>query len=167
MRLVPNLLPAILITLIAQFSCYADTRPQIIGTSAPVFLLPDSNGKLHSLKRWNNKLIIVNFWATWCAPCKKEIPLFNDIQREFDDEIQFVGIAIDNAKDVKIFNKNIPLNYPNLIGGLDAIELVQQYGNKTGTLPYTVFINRTGKILMTASGKVTRRFLQRTIEKLL
>jgi len=154
-------------TVTAQFNCYAETRPQIIGKTAPLFVLPDTNGKQHSLKQWRDKLIIVNFWATWCAPCKKEIPLFNDIQKEFEDDIQFIGIAIDNANDVKIFNQRIPFNYPNLIGGLDAIELVQQYGNKAGTLPYTVFINRSGKIQMIASGKITRSFLHRTIEKLL
>lgn len=142
----------------------AEPNNHLIGSKAPAFVLPDLNGHQYSLSQWKNKFIVLNFWATWCAPCKKEIPLFNEIQEDFSEDIQFIGIAIDNARDVKKFTQLIPINYPNLIGGLNATKLIVEYGNRSGSLPYTVFIDRSGKIASAASGKITKSFLLKQIK---
>jgi len=157
--------PLSIILLTSPVSSHAASDNSLIGNKPPAFSLPDVNGRHHNLSEWRNKFIILNFWATWCAPCKKEIPLFNEFQEAYSDEIQFIGIAIDNAKDVSKFTKIIPINYPNLIGGLESTGLVREYGNKAGTLPYTIFITKHGKIISIASGEITRRFLEKILEK--
>ena len=155
----------LLISLIFSTPSIAAERNNLIGSKPPEFLLPDLNGRQHSLSQWTNRFIVLNFWATWCAPCKKEIPLFNEIQDDFSEDVQFIGIAIDNARDVKKFTQLIPINYPNLIGGINASKLIVEYGNKSGSLPYTVFIDRSGKIVTTATGKITKRFLLKVLLK--
>jgi len=145
----------------------ADSRKTIIGKTAPSFVLPNIKGQQKKLSDWKNRFIVLNFWATWCTPCKKEIPLFNEFQNSFSDDVQFIGIAIDNKKDVEKFSQLIPLNYPNLLGGLNASQLIMTYGNNAGVLPYTVFINRSGKIVTVASGEINKKFLLETLEKYL
>ena len=138
----------------------------VIGKSAENFNFPDLNNKMHSLNGLNNKFIIINFWATWCVPCRKEIPLLNSIYTNHkSDGIEVIGIAIDNSGAVKKFVNMIPINYLNLIGGTQASETILSYGNISGVLPYTVFINRQNKIVVVAKGELTKSFLLRTIKK--
>jgi len=135
-------------------------------TENPTFVLPDVTDKLQSSKQWQGKLQVLNFWATWCTPCKDEIPLFNQLQQKYkSDDVIFIGIAIDNKKAVEIFNNSIPIEYPNLIGGDNGIKLVMQYGNTQGVLPYTVIIDRDNKIAAIAKGRLTESKLTRLIEK--
>jgi thiol-disulfide isomerase/thioredoxin len=90
---------------------------------------------------------VVNFWATWCIPCRDEMPEFVKAQREFGERgVQFVGIAVDDVAKVRDFAAELGLNYPALIGGYGAIELSKSLGNRVGALPYTVFIDRAGRI---------------------
>ncbi len=158
-----------LIALLFTYStyCVAGSQTSILGNNLPGFTLSDVNGKPHSSSQWKNKIIVINFWATWCTPCQKEIPLFNKFQNEFADEVQFVGIALDNIKSVRKFNLKIPIEYVNLIAEKDSVQLIQQLGNKSGVLPYTVFVNKAGKIFQAASGKLTHEFLLNTLEKAL
>lgn len=146
----------------------SDIQKNLLGKPLPDFVLPDINNKQQSSKQWRNKLLIINFWATWCTPCRKEIPIFNQFQTEFaDDGIQFIGIAIDNAKAVRKFIQTIPVDYINLIGGNEAITLAVELGNITGSLPFTVIADDQGKIRSILSGKLTEKYLRKTIEKLL
>ena len=97
------------------------------GASAATLLaltLPDVAGKEEPLGQWRGKLLIVNFWATWCEPCREEMPEFVRVQREFGSKgLQFVGIAVDETDKVRRFAGEIGLNYPALIGGFGAMEL--------------------------------------------
>lgn len=139
-----------------------------LGTKRPEFSLPDISGKTRSTREWNGKVLIINFWASWCSPCRKEIPIFNKLQAEYgEDEIQFIGIAIDQRNAVKKFVDNTPIYYPNLIGNTTAVKLAKSYGNLTGSLPYSVFINRQGTISSIASGGLNEQYIRKTIEKLL
>src|SRR5438876_4592007 len=93
--------------------------------------LPDTQGVPQRLNQWRGKVLVVNFWATWCEPCREEMPEFVRAQTEFGASgLQFVGIAVDQADKVDKFAKDIGLNYPTLIGGYGAVELSKTLGNR-------------------------------------
>ena len=122
--------------------CAAPTRRWFLASR-----LPDTTGSQQSIAQWKGKVLVVNFWATWCVPCRDEMPEFVKAQREFGDRgVQFVGIAVDDVAKVRDFAAELGLNYPALIGGYGAIELSKSLGNRVGALPYTVFIDRAGRI---------------------
>ena len=138
-------------------------KRHIIGKPSPDFSLPDINDQTLSLKQWRGKVIVLNFWATWCLPCLKEIPLLNKFQKHYAiDGLQIVGIAIDNKIAIKKFIKKTPIHYPNLIGN---VQVTLKFGNQAGLLPYTVIINQQGNVVEVASGMLTEKYLQRVIEK--
>lgn len=112
------------------------------------FSLPDMQGKMHSLSGWRNKVVVLNFWATWCPPCREEIPEFVKLQNTYSKAgIQVIGVAVDNLEDVKEFYQAEGMNYPVLIGEQDAINIMAEFGETTGSLPYTVVLNTDGKIV--------------------
>ena len=109
--------------------------------------LPDLQGRPQALDQWRGKVLVLNFWATWCAPCREEIPVLVKLQNKYEAQgLQFVGIAIDQAEKVRPYAAEMGMNFPILIGSLDAIELTRTLGNKAGVLPFTVFVARDGEI---------------------
>jgi len=117
--------------------------------------LPDAAGTAQTLGQWRGKLLVVNFWATWCAPCREEMPMFVKAQGEHGSRgLQFVGIAVDDAEKVRQFASEIGVNYPTLIGGYGAMELSKSLGNSLMALPFTVVVDRSGKIVMRQLGPV-------------
>jgi len=153
---------ALLVTsLIASFSYYkyrqylltkeehATSPHNLIGQYRPGFVLPDMDGKPHNIDEWNNRVLVINFWAAWCKPCRHEIPLFTQLQKTYKNlGLQFIGIAIDDKSAVNDFISELgmPINYPMLIGGDDAIAIAKQYGNEFGVLPYSIIVDRNGHI---------------------
>jgi len=132
------------------------------------FTLPDLNGVKHNITEWQGNVIILNFWATWCPPCQKETPLFVDLQEEYGKRgVQFIGVAIDDPQKVVDFTDTYGVNYPMLVGAEDAISIAKQYGNRFGSLPYTVVINRQGKISYIQNGELKRDIAEKTINTLL
>jgi thiol-disulfide isomerase/thioredoxin len=130
--------------------------------------LPDTAGQEQALGQWKGKVLIVNFWATWCAPCREEMPEFVKLQKEMGDRgVQFVGIAVDDPAKVKQFAAELNLNYPALIGGYGAIELSKSLGNKVGALPFTLVLDRTGRISRTQLGPIKTADLRVIIGQLL
>jgi thiol-disulfide isomerase/thioredoxin len=128
--------------------------------------LPDLAGQQQSLAQWKGKLLIVNFWATWCAPCREEMPEFVRAQKEFGGKgLQFVGIAADEADKVRQFAGDIGLNYPALIGGYGAMELSRTLGNGLMALPFTIIVGRDGAIIHTQLGPLKSDQLRLMIEK--
>lgn len=116
----------------------------------------DLDGSPQTLSAYRDRILVVNYWATWCPPCREEIPMFVRLQREFAAKnVQFVGIAIDQADKVRQFANEIPINYPLLIGGMDALDLSRQAGNKAGVLPYTLVIGRGGAVVDNLVGGLT------------
>ncbi len=132
------------------------------------FTLPDLEGKKRSLHEWRGKVIVLNFWATWCPPCREEIPLFISLQKKHPaDDLQVIGVAIDNLTAVMVYRQSVRFNYPILIGEDHAMPLVAQYGNRMGSLPYTVIIDRSGSIAVRKLGVFNQTELESLIEPLL
>lgn len=130
--------------------------------------LPDIQGHNQTVSQWLGKVIVVNFWATWCIPCQEEIPEFIETQEKFHDQgLVFVGIALDQAEKVKLFSQEFGINYPVLVGSMSAWSLVEAAGNKMSVLPYTVIINRSGEIVETYLGRVNQSKLEKAVIPLL
>jgi thiol-disulfide isomerase/thioredoxin len=130
--------------------------------------LPDSQGREQAIAQWKGKVLIVNFWATWCVPCREEMPEFVKLQKELGPRgVQFVGIAVDDPAKVREFAAELQLNYPALIGGYGAIELSKSLGNRVGALPYTVILGREGQVSRTQLGPIKPADLRAIISQLL
>ena len=127
--------------------------------------LPDLSGKDQSLAQWRNNILIVNFWATWCEPCREEIPALLRVQTAYGSKsVQIVGIAVDSADKVRKFAHEYRIGYPLLIGGMGVIDLTRKLGNPGGGLPYTVVINSAGKVVMKHLGRISEAQLERAIQ---
>jgi thiol-disulfide isomerase/thioredoxin len=112
------------------------------------FSLPDLEGKQRWLSEWQDKVIVLNFWATWCAPCIEEIPLLMAVHKRYENKgIQVIGIAIDSADAVLPFIKKLRVTYSQLLAEEAGLDIMAHYGNAHGSLPYTVIIGRNGKTL--------------------
>jgi thiol-disulfide isomerase/thioredoxin len=130
--------------------------------------LPDSEGRPQALSQWRDKVLVINFWATWCTPCREEMPLFKAAQLQYGSRgLQFVGIAADSAAKVRDWIAESPPGYPTLIGGYSAIELSQVLGNRVGALPYTVVVDRSGRVVFRQLGPFSESKLNAIIGELL
>ena len=127
--------------------------------------IKDLDGKLRNLGEWSGKLMVVNFWATWCPPCRREIPGFVDLQNQYGDQgLQFIGIAIDDAAKVRSFADEYPINYPLLVGQDDATRAGIAFGNDLGALPYTVVIDQDQRIIYRRAGELPKSTLEDVIK---
>jgi len=134
----------------------------------PVFTLPDVDGKLRSSTEFEGQAVIFNFWATWCAPCRREIPLLNQLQAEYGSRgLQVVGIAVDTAENVAAYQKELELEYPSLHGELEAVEVGRRFGLDLYGLPISVFTDRQGRIVGSHIGELTREDADAFIAKML
>lgn len=128
----------------------------------------DLAGIRQPLSQWRGKVLVVNFWATWCPPCRTEIPEFIKLQTKYGAQgLQFVGIAIDETAKVQAFSDQMGMNYPVLVGDLDAVALSQATGNRLGGLPYTLILDRTGKVVATELGGLNTAKLEAILKPLL
>jgi len=144
-------------------SAVGQSAAALVGTT-----LPDPDGKDHPLSQWKGKVLVVNFWATWCAPCREEMPMFMRFQRELGPKgLQFVGIAVDQPDKVKQFAGELQLNYPALIGGYGAMELSKVMGNSVMALPFTVIVDREGRVAHTQLGALKETQLATILKQLL
>jgi len=126
-------------------------------THVPEFSLQNRDGQPQSIRSWPGKSLIVNFWATWCAPCRKEIPLLMEIAKdEADNGFQLVGIAIDFRDDVIKYADEVKIDYPLLIGEQDGLAAADAFGVPSAGLPFTVFSDTQGRIVTTFIGELTR-----------
>jgi len=130
--------------------------------------IPDLDGKPRNLSEWRGKVLVVNFWATWCPPCLKEIPEFMQMQEKWGGKgLQFVGIAADQPEKVRQFAAKYRINYPILLGEMDVIQIARLAGNAAGGLPFTVIIDRQGAWVRSESGALDESRLSKMVEPLL
>ena len=129
---------------------------------------PDLAGRPRRIAEWRGKVLAVNFWATWCAPCREEIPLFMDVRREQAAKgFEIVGIAIDNADKVGKYARTLSISYPVLVADGSGLDLIRKLGNASGGLPYTVFLDREGRVTGSKLGAFQRPELEAQLTKLL
>ena len=119
------------------------------------FSLPDLTGKQRNINEWQGKIRIINFWATWCPPCLKEIPEFIKLQNSHNKDLQFIGIAIDDKQAVEEYLETININYPMLISGDEGIALSHQLGNVINAVPFTIIVNQQGQIIHRQPGELS------------
>src|SRR5690606_5451784 len=101
---------------------------------------PDLQGNPVPMSSYSGRPLIVNFWATWCAPCVKEMPDLDELSKKYPD-MHFVGVAIDTQANVERFLKKVQVSYPLLVAGHGGIETMKALGNRKGGLPYTVIFD--------------------------
>jgi thiol-disulfide isomerase/thioredoxin len=144
------------------------TTVQAAPASVMATALATSDGGKAKLEDWKGKVLVVNFWATWCAPCRKEIPEFIHMQTRLGSQgLQFVGIAIDELDKVQAYAREAGINYPLLVGEIDAVEVSRAFGNEMGALPFTVIIDRKGQVVRTELGGTNEQRLAPIVEELL
>jgi thiol-disulfide isomerase/thioredoxin len=134
----------------------ADAAPaKAIPEVLPHVELTDRDGKKRSLADWKGRPLMVNFWATWCGPCRREIPLLNQLRKEHQaQKLEIVGIAVDFRDDVLAYVKDNPISYPLLIGEEDGLAAVEAMGVAQAAFPFTVFADSQQRILTLKLGEL-------------
>lgn len=133
----------------------ADDGYASLPDTLPDFTLANLEGEPQSIRSWPGKSMIVNFWATWCAPCRREIPLLNRIQAEHGAEgFQIVGVAVDFREDVVKYAEAIGIDYPLLIGEQDGLEAVTRFGRGSLGFPFTVFTDNQQRLVLFHLGEL-------------
>jgi thiol-disulfide isomerase/thioredoxin len=123
---------------------------------------PDLDDKSVGLDQYLGKPLVLNFWATWCPPCVKEMPDLEALHQKHS-HVQFVGLAVDTAVNVRKFGEKVHVSYPLLIAGHAGIKLMRGLGNKNGGLPFTVVFDKNGRISRQILGQVKPEELERLI----
>lgn len=132
-------------------------RPAVIPEVRPDIALADREGRPRRLSEWDGKPLIINFWATWCAPCRREIPMLNALARDpAYAEFALIGIAIDFREDVLGYLEQTPIDYDVLIGEQDGFEAANAFGVESVVLPFTAFTDRNGRIATIHFGELHR-----------
>ena len=135
----------------------AAEEPAAMPETLPDFTLGDLAGKPTSIRSWPGKSMIVNFWATWCAPCRREIPLLRELQKQHGAEgFQIVGVAVDIREDVVKYAQEIGIDYPVLIGEQDGLDAVNKFGQGSIGFPFTVFTDNQGRIVLFHLGEIRK-----------
>jgi thiol-disulfide isomerase/thioredoxin len=138
-----------------------DAHARKIGDAIGTIRRPDLAGAPRTLDEWRGKLLVVNFWASWCGPCREEMPLLDRTQQRLAGKnLQIVGIAVDSAAATQEFLGRVPVGYPILIDDPKAGEdLAAMLGNNRGVLPYTLLVGPDGRILARRFGNFTQASL--------
>lgn len=132
----------------------------------PDFSYTDLKGHERNSNEWKSKILVLNFWASWCPPCRQETPGFVKLQNKFrKDNVEFVGIAVDDPAPVRRFVKAFGVDYPVLLGDMSAIKLSSRLGNRFEGLPFTVVAEPGGKIILRHTGALSEHHLEQLLKK--
>ena len=123
------------------------------------------NGQKQSLERYRNTLLVVNFWATWCPPCVKEMPELEELNQAYPD-VRFVGLAIDTQRNVKRFLEKVPVNYDIYVTGHRGVQIMKSLGNKAGGIPYTLVLTADGSVARQILGQINQAELGQILSEL-
>jgi thiol-disulfide isomerase/thioredoxin len=133
----------------------------------PDFSLPDLDGVERSISEWDGKALIINFWASWCIPCLREIPLLNQLSAEYaDKDLQIVGIAVDSPENVRKFLQNTSMDYLTLVEEKRSIEVANAFSNSYLMLPFTVYLDHAGRILWMQVEEVHREQIEPVLDQI-
>ena len=112
----------------------------------------DLDGRPHALGEFQGRIVVLNFWATWCAPCREEMPGFQRLQGRWPGKVQFVGVSAEDAAKVTPFARSLGITYPLWVGGDEVAELSKRLGNARSVLPHTVVLDGSGRVATTKVG---------------
>ena len=125
-------------------------------------------GRPRSVREWQGRVLLCNFWATWCEPCREEVPLLIAAQQQYLAKgLTIVGIGIDSAENIRQFSATYGISYPSLIGSADVFMLLRRLGNRSGGLPYTVVLDRKGALASRKLGAFRREELDQVLAGML
>jgi thiol-disulfide isomerase/thioredoxin len=128
--------------------------PRAIPVKLPNISLADTDGVKHALSEWKGRPLLINFWATWCEPCRREIPLLKTLRHErAPDGVEVVGIAVDFRDAVQRYAREMAIDYPVLVGEQDGLEAIAAFGMDT-VFPFTVFADAQGRIVTLKIGEL-------------
>jgi len=140
----------------------------VVGTRRPDYTLGSGSGARISAADFDGKVVLVNFWATWCKPCREEMPMLVELHHAYQDRsFQVVGIALDDVQQAREFASQLGVDYPILVGATDVMAVIRLYGNLSGVLPYSVLVDRQGIIRWTHLGELKKAELKQRIGELL
>lgn len=140
---------------------------ELLGQRRPDFTLEDGSGQPVSAADFDGSIWLVNFWASWCAPCVEEMPMLSDLQQKYEDSgVRIVGIALDDPDRARAFAEQLGVDYTILFGRADAVVTGRRYGNATGLLPFSVLVDAGGTIRWTHLGALERDLLESRIGSL-
>jgi thiol-disulfide isomerase/thioredoxin len=129
---------------------------------------PDENGKPQALKQYEGKIIVLNFWASWCEPCREEMPELSTLHKAYQDRnVVVLGMAIEDVDAIKDFLKETKVSYPLFAADVQGMDIAASLGNNKGVLPYTVIIKADGTLAKTYFGRITKPLLEQTLKTIL
>ena len=144
----------------------SDMAPRVLEVvSHPEFTLPDIAGTERTFSEWQGKNRLINFWATWCAPCRREIPLLKEFQREHNGNgFQVIGIAVDYPEEVSAYSESAEFNYPVLVGQQEAMAVAESSGIEFIGMPFTMFVAADGEYLGAYIGELHQEHLDQVVD---
>jgi thiol-disulfide isomerase/thioredoxin len=126
-----------------------------VGTAWLQMTLPDLQQKPQSLAQWKGQVVVLNFWASWCEPCKDEMPLLDGLQKSLElQKVRFIGVGIDEPGALRDYLKSHPVSYPVLVGDSTTLALTRPFGNSQQGLPFTLVLDRQGQVVSEKLGRI-------------
>ncbi len=145
-----------------------NAKAGLVGQQRPDWSVPGLDGEPVTAADFDGQVVLVNFWATWCAPCRAEMPMLSEVDAEYREKgFAVVGVAMDEPGPAKEFLDSLGIDYPVAVGQADVMTMSRDYGNLAGMLPYSVLIDRDGVVRWTKLGEVHREELVEQVEPLL
>ncbi len=164
------LLFSILLDQVRQHAKPEQVSPAAGASASPLFAasFPDIHGKTQPLEQWRNQVIIVNFWASWCPPCREEMPELSALHAKYQSRgLTVLGISTDDAATMQQFASTSPVSYPLLAGDMEGTRLAEMLGNNRSVLPFTVILRRDGSLVTTYFGRINTEMLEQAFLPLL